>query len=110
MTRRENFLRAARFECPDAIPMTFIVNGSCWRHYPHEALIELMATHPYLFPGFKPEEFTPPVFDALVRREVELLGGKQGGLMMIHGVYPGVPLENIRALMDAMERYAGYYA
>lgn len=63
MTRRENFLRAARFEYPEAIPMIFVFNGSCWHHYPHDALIELIATHPYLYPGFKAEEFMPPVFD-----------------------------------------------
>ena len=39
-----------------------------------------------------------------------MLGSKEGGLMMLHGMYPGVPLENVRALMDAMERYAPYYA
>ena len=48
--------------------------------------------------------------DALVREAVERLGSKEGGLMMGHGLYPGVPLENAKALMDAMERYAGYYA
>jgi uroporphyrinogen-III decarboxylase len=53
---------------------------------------------------------TPAEVDALVREEVEKLGGKQGGLMMIYGMYPGVPLENARALMDAMEKYATYYA
>ncbi len=30
--------------------------------------------------------------------------------MMIYGLYPGVPLENAAALMDAMEKYATYYA
>jgi len=30
--------------------------------------------------------------------------------MMIYGLYPGVPVENVRAVMDAMERYAGFYA
>ena len=48
--------------------------------------------------------------DALIRKEVEKLGSAQGGLMMIYGLYPGVPLENIKAVMDAMERYAGFYA
>ena len=33
-----------------------------------------------------------------------------GGLMMIYGLYPGVPLENAEAVMDAMEKYAGYYS
>jgi len=53
---------------------------------------------------------TPGDIDRLIRREVEALGSKRGGLMMIYGLYPGVPLENVKALMDAMERYAGYYS
>lgn len=48
--------------------------------------------------------------DALIREEVTKLGSPRGGLMMIHGMYPGVPLENARALMDAMERYATHFA
>jgi len=47
--------------------------------------------------------------DALVREEVEKLGSRDGGLMMIYGLYPGVPLENAAAVMDAMERYTAYY-
>ncbi len=53
---------------------------------------------------------TPEQADALIREEVEKLGGRDGGLMMIYGLYPGVPLENAKALMDAMEKYAFYYA
>jgi hypothetical protein len=30
--------------------------------------------------------------------------------MMIYGLYPGVPLENVKAIMDAMERYATFYS
>ena len=52
----------------------------------------------------------PDQIDALIREEVEKLGSPQGGLMMIYGLYPGVPLDNVRAVMDAMERYAGFYA
>ena len=53
---------------------------------------------------------TPEQVDALIREEVEKLGSKDGGLMMIYGMYPGVPLENAKALMNAMERYAFYYS
>ena len=53
---------------------------------------------------------TPADVDALIREEVEKLGSRDGGLMMIYGLYPGVPLQNVQALMDAMERYATYYA
>jgi uroporphyrinogen decarboxylase len=52
---------------------------------------------------------TPAEIDALIREEVEKLGSPQGGLMMIYGLYPGVPLRNAEAVMDAMERYMGYY-
>lgn len=52
----------------------------------------------------------PKQIDDLIREEVEKLGSKAGGLMMIYGLYPGVPLENIQALMDAMEKYATYYS
>ena len=53
---------------------------------------------------------SPPEIDALIRREVAQLGRKEGGLMMIYGLYPGVPLPNVRALMDAMERYMVFYS
>lgn len=46
---------------------------------------------------------TPKDVQGLIEEEVKTLGSPQGGLMMIYGWYPGVPLENVRALMDAME-------
>jgi hypothetical protein len=52
---------------------------------------------------------TAAQIDELIRREVAELGSPQGGLMMIFGLYPGTPLENVGALMDAMERYAGFH-
>ena len=53
---------------------------------------------------------SPAQIDALIREEVTKLGSKAGGLMMVYGLYPGVPLENAKAVMDAMETYAAYYA
>jgi uroporphyrinogen decarboxylase len=53
---------------------------------------------------------SPAQIDKLIREEVEKLGNREGGLMMIYGLYPGIPLENVKAVMDAMERYAGYYS
>lgn len=53
---------------------------------------------------------SPADIDALIREEVEKLGSREGGLTMIFGLYPGTPLENVQALMDAMERYAFYYS
>ena len=52
MTRRENILKAIRFERPDHVPMSFYVNASCWHHYDQDALQDLMESHPFLFPMF----------------------------------------------------------
>ena len=52
---------------------------------------------------------TPSDIDTLIRNAVETLGSAQGGLMLKYDVMPGLPLINIRALMDAMEKYASYY-
>jgi len=53
---------------------------------------------------------TPEDVDNLIRREVELLGSREGGLMMIYGLYPGTPLANARAVAEAMRRYTAYYS
>ncbi len=53
---------------------------------------------------------TPTDIDALIRDEVTRLASPKGGLMMTFGLYPGTPLENAAAVMDAMERYATLYA
>lgn len=53
---------------------------------------------------------SPADIDNLIREEVEKIGRPEGGLSMIYGLYPGVPLKNVKALMDAMERYMGYYS
>ena len=53
---------------------------------------------------------TPAQIDALLREEVEQLGSREGGLTLIFGLYPGTPLANVHALMDAMERYGAFYA
>jgi len=52
---------------------------------------------------------TPAEIDALIREEVTKLGSRQGGLTMVYGLYPDIPLENVRALWDAMEAYMGYF-
>lgn len=53
---------------------------------------------------------SPGQIDDLIREEVEKLGSLEGGLMLIYGLYPGVPVENVRAIMDALERYAAFYS
>jgi len=64
MNRRENYLRAARFEGPERVPMIFHVNPSCWNHFQPAPLAELMAAHPRLFPDFDPNR---PGGDATIR-------------------------------------------
>ena len=53
---------------------------------------------------------TPEQIDALIREEVEKIATPQGGLCMIYGLYPGVPLKNAKAVMDAMEKYTFYFS
>lgn len=52
---------------------------------------------------------TPEDIENLIRKEVTTLGSKQGGLTCVFGLYPGVPLKNISALFDAMEKYMFYF-
>ena len=52
---------------------------------------------------------TPEKIHSLIREEITKLGSPQGGLMMIYGLYPGVPRANVTALMDAMEENMDYF-
>jgi len=52
---------------------------------------------------------SPDDIDALVLEAVTKLGSRDGGLILRHDLMPGLPLANIAALMDAMERYATVY-
>jgi len=53
---------------------------------------------------------TPAEVDALIRTEIETLGSREGGLTMVYGLYPGIPVANAKALLDAMEKYSTYYS
>ena len=53
---------------------------------------------------------TPKDIDDLIREEVVKLGSPEGGLSLVWGLYQDAPLENIKAVMDAMEKYAFYYS
>lgn len=52
---------------------------------------------------------TPGQVDDLIREEVTKLSSPAGGLMMVYGWYAGTPLENVKALMDALEKYMYYW-
>ena len=90
----------------DVMNLQDIVNGVDWirdRLY-GKVCIELDIDRQYITAKGDPGQI-----DSLIRDEVEKLGSKEGGLMMIYGLYPGVPKENVKAIMDAMERYAFYF-
>jgi uroporphyrinogen decarboxylase len=91
----------------DVLNLQDLVNGIDWiaQHLVGRICIDLDIDRQHITPYG-----TPARIDALLREEVEKLGSRQGGLMMIYGLYPGVPLANAKALMDAMERYATYYS
>ncbi|AQT67997.1 methylcobalamin:coenzyme M methyltransferase [Anaerohalosphaera lusitana] len=59
LSKRDNIVRAIRFDRPEYIPMTFHINEACWGHYPAEFLEELMAEHSFLFPAAKRKQARP---------------------------------------------------
>jgi uroporphyrinogen decarboxylase len=52
---------------------------------------------------------TPAEIDAHVREAVEKLGAPAGGLWLRAELNYEIPLENIEAVLTALERYRGYY-
>jgi uroporphyrinogen-III decarboxylase len=95
-------------ECgADVLNLQDLVNGIDWirEHLKGRVCVELdIDRQKITFGG------TPAEIDELIRGEVEALGSREGGLMLIYGLYPGIPLANAGAVMDAMERYSGYYS
>jgi len=53
---------------------------------------------------------SPDDIDDLIDEAVEKLGSESGGLSLCYQPWPPTPLENIRAVCDAMERCSGAYA
>ncbi len=52
----------------------------------------------------------PDEIDAHILNCIKTLGSPKGGLSMVWGVYPPMPLENIEAAARAMDKYATYWA
>lgn len=90
----------------DIINLQDLVNGVDWigAKFREKICVDLDIDRQTITP-FR----TPAEIDAHIRRCVETVGCKAGGLMMIYGLYPGVPLENVKAVMDAMTHYSDYY-
>ena len=91
----------------EIINLQDLVNGIDWiaDKFKGKLCVELDIDRQKITPYGTPEEI-----DALILEEVSKIGTPQGGLCMIYGLYPGVPLENAKALMDAMEKYAFYFS
>lgn len=47
--------------------------------------------------------------EELIEEEVRKLGSPEGGLMMIAGIYPPTPPENVEALCKALRKYREYW-
>ncbi len=84
-----------------------LVNGIEWirRHFKGKVCIDLDLDRQSV------TRFgTPAEVDALIRTEIETLGSREGGLTMVYGLYPGIPVANAKALLDAMEKYSTYFS
>jgi len=84
-----------------------LVNGVDWisGRFAGKACVRVDIDRQFIAP-----KGTHAQIDALIREEVEKIGNKDGGLIMIYGLYPGVNQDNIKVIMDAMEKYAFYYS
>lgn len=91
----------------EVINLQDLVNGIDWiaENFRGKVCVELDIDRQQITP-----HGTPADIDALIREEVEKIATKEGGLCMVYGLYPGVPLENAKAVMDAMEKYALYFS
>ena len=49
---------------------------------------------------------TPKDIDDLIHEEIEKLGSPRGGLMLVCGIYPPTPVNNVEALAKAVEKYS----
>jgi len=90
----------------DVINLQDLVNGVDWigKKFRGKLCVDLDIDRQKITPFGTPQEI-----DRYIRYCVETVGCSDGGLMLIYGLYPGVPLENVKALMDAMTRYADFY-
>lgn len=91
----------------DIINLQDLVNGIDWikTHLAGRCCIELDIDRQSVTINGTPEDI-----DRLILNEIRTLGTRQGGLCMIYGLYPGTPIENAAAVMDAMEKYAFYFS
>ncbi len=51
----------------------------------------------------------PEEVEAHIERCIRTLGSPQGGLSLVWGVYPGTPIENIEAVVRAIQKHRGMW-
>ena len=85
-----------------SINLQDLVNGIDWiaSRYRGRVCVDLDIDRQQITPYGTPEQI-----DALIKEEVTKLATPQGGLALTYGLYPGIPHQNIKALMDALEKY-----
>lgn len=91
----------------EVINLQDLVNGIDWiaNRFRGKLCVDLDIDRQKITPHGTPEQV-----DALILEEVRKIATPQGGLCLFYDLYPGVLLENVKAVMDAMEKYAFYYA
>lgn len=52
LTNRENFIRNARLQGPEWIPMVVAISGASWNQW-REEMEDVVARHPWMYPGFE---------------------------------------------------------
>jgi hypothetical protein len=52
---------------------------------------------------------TPKDIEEHILNCIRKLGSPKGGLMLVFGAYPGIPIENLKAVILAMEKYNNYW-
>lgn len=90
----------------DVLNLQDLVNGIDWiaTHLKGRVCIDLDIDRQRITRFGTPEEIGDHIGGA-----VDKLGSRSGGLMLTYGLYPGVPLENIEAVMDAMEKHSQHF-
>ena len=87
----------------DVVNLLDLVNGIDWiaDRFAGKTCVDLDIARQQITPFG-----TPAQIDDLVCSEIRKIGRREGGLILTFGLYPGTPVANVKALMDAMERYA----
>lgn len=91
----------------DVINLQDLVNGidTIEKHLKGRVAIDLDVDRQNITHSGSPREI-----DDLIHEEVEKLGSPKGGLSLCYQPWPPTPLENIRAVFDAMEKYTVFYS